>query len=59
MLEDAAQALLEDVDVVVDEVLLVDFGLRDQTHQSQALVHLPQVQNDILAGIRVAQFDEA
>ena len=45
------QTLLEAVNIVVDQVHLADLGLLDQTNQSQALVHLPQVQNYVLLWI--------
>ena len=39
MLEYFLQTLLEPIDVVVYEVLSVDFSLVDEANQCQALVH--------------------
>ena len=51
------QSFLEAVDVVVDQMLLVDFTLVDQANQGQTLVHFSQVQHDVLLGIGVGQSD--
>ena len=58
MFKNALESLLKAIDVVVDQVLLVDLGLIDQTHQSQAFVHLSQVEHDVLVGIRVTESDK-
>lgn len=58
MLKNPLEALFEAVNVVVDEVLLVDLGLVDQADEREALVHLSQIEHDVLGGVRVPQSDE-
>jgi hypothetical protein len=57
VLEDALESLFKSVDVIVDQVLLVDFGLIDQAHQRQVVVNLSQVEHNIFLGVRVAKTD--
>ena len=45
--EDLLQALLEPVNIVIDQVLLRNVGLINQAHKGQTLVNLAQVKNDV------------
>lgn len=58
VLEYPLESLLEPVNVVVDQVLLVDFALVDETHERQTLVHLSQVQHNVLSRVLVRKPDE-
>ena len=51
--EDVLEALLEAVNVVVDEVLAMDFALVDQADQGETLVNLAQVEHNVLLVVRV------
>ena len=46
--KDVLEAFLEAIDIVVDQVLPMDFTLIDETNESKALVNFTQVQNDVL-----------
>ena len=52
--EDLLQALLEAVNVVIDQMLPVDLVLVDQADQGQTLVNFSQVQNDVLLVVCVS-----
>ena len=56
--EDVLESFLEAVNVVVDQVLAVDFTLIDQADQSQTLVHLSQVKHDVFLVVCVRQLDD-
>jgi len=46
--KDLSQALLESINVVVDQMLPMDFTLVNQAHECKAFVNFPQVQNNVL-----------
>lgn len=56
--EDLLQALLEAVNVVIDQMLPVDLVLVDQTDQGQTLVNFSQVQNDVLLVVCVSESND-
>ena len=56
--EDLLQALLEAVNVVIDQMLPVDLVLVDQADQGQTLVNFSQVQNDVLLVVCVSQSND-
>lgn len=55
--EDLFQSFLEPINVVVDQVLPMNFTLVDEADECEALVHFPQVQNDVLLIVCVRQSD--
>ena len=55
--EDLSQALLEPINVVVNQVLAMDFTLVDQADERQTFVHFPQVQDNVFLIVRVGQPD--
>ena len=56
--EDLLQALLEAVNVVIDQMLPVDLVLVDQTDQGQTLVNFSQVQNDVFLVVCVSESND-
>ena len=55
MCEDVLEALLEAIDIVVDQMLPMDFALIDEADEGQALVNFTQVQNDVLLIVCMCQ----
>ena len=58
MVEDFLEALLEAVDIVVDQVLSVDLTLVDQAHQRQTLVNFSQVQDNVFLVVCMGQTND-
>ena len=58
-LKDLLQALLEPIDVVVDQVLLVDLSLVDQANKCETGVNLSQVKHNVLLVVLVGKSDDA
>ena len=58
MLKDLLEALLEAIDVIIDEMLLVDLRLVDKADQGQALVDLPEVKHNVFLVVGVCQSND-
>lgn len=56
--EDFLQSFFEPIDIVVDQVLPVDFTLVNQADQSQTLVHLSQVEHNVLLVVCVCKTND-
>ena len=55
MSEDLVQALFEPINVVVDQVLPVNFTLIDEADEREALINFTQVQNNVLLIVCMSQ----
>jgi len=53
--EDLVQALFEPINVVVDQVLPVNFTLIDEADEREALINFTQVQNNVLLIVCMSQ----
>ena len=58
MSEDLLQALLEPINVVVNQVLAMDFTLVDEADESQTFVDFSEVQHNVFLIVRVCQSND-
>ena len=58
MSEDLLEALLEPINVVVDQVLAMDLALINEADEGEALVDLAQVEYDVLLVVSVRESDD-
>ena len=59
VLEYFLETFLEAIYVIIDQMLLVNLSLVNETDQSQAFVDFPQIQHDVLLVICMCQSNNA